>query len=481
MSRKRSYGRRRFWIALLITISVCGVSAWKLFSVKADKPAYIFGTVNRGDIVTRVTAQGTLAAVTTVDVGTQVSGRIARLYADFNSEVKKGQILAKLEPDLFQADVDQQEANVRTAEAVLNDDAAAIASSKANLEGAKVDVLDKQHKYSRQKELFDQDLISRDDYETALDALDSSVAAQKALESQMESAQARYIEDQAKLQQARGALESAKLNLEHSIIYSPISGTVINRAVDVGQTVAASFSAPVLFSIGEDLTKMQVDTSIDEADVGDLRPAMTATFTVDAYPGRDFAGKIREIRLAATTVQNVVTYDAVIDVPNHELLLKPGMTANVSIVIDRADAVLKIPNSALRFKPSLTDVQMAEAFKKSGEDNFWNVYRKTLPTAVSLPATASGGNRGGAGGSGLLRDSGIPTRTVTRGKRVPLWVLESDSSIEPVVIRLGITDGVSTQIEKGKLKQGDKIIVGYEFDPNLNAHATRFSRPFGFR
>ncbi|HYK90882.1 MAG TPA: efflux RND transporter periplasmic adaptor subunit [Acidobacteriota bacterium] len=487
MARQRWYRSKYLWLTLFLTMGLGGVGAWEFFTVKADKPTYIFGVVDRGDIVSQVLAQGTLAAVTTVDVGSQVSGTIAELHADFNSEVKKGQVLAKLNQDLFLADVSQQDANVHTAEAQLNDDVAAIAAAQADLQKAKVDVLDKQHKYGRQKELFDEDLISRDDYETAQAALDSSTAAEKAAEATLESAKSKQKEDEARLVQARGALETAKLNLEHTIITSPISGTVINRTVDVGQTVAASFSAPVLFSIGEDLTKMQVNTSIDEADVGSLKTGMEASFTVDAYPGRDFAGNISQIRLAATTVNNVVTYDAVIDVPNPDLLLKPGMTANVRIVVDRVNGALKIPNSALRFKPTLADAQMEEAFKKAGEERFWSFYSKTRPQASTpVPLNAMSGARGPGGGSPLQRDSGNSTRTVMRGKRVPLWVMAEDMSLRPVVAKLGITDGVSTQIDSPKLKQGDRIIVGYEFDPNraspiAGSRPPGFGGPFGFR
>ncbi len=489
MTRQRWYKSKYLWLTVFLTIGIGGVGAWEFFTVKADKPTYIFGAVDRGEILSVVAAQGTVAAVTTVDVGTQVSGTIAELHADFNSEVKKGQVLAKLNQDLFLADVSQQEANVRTAEAQVNDDIAAIAAAGADLQKAKVDVLDKQHKFNRQKELFDEDLISRDDYETAQAALDSSVAAQKAAEATLESAKSKQHEDEARFVQAQGALKTAQVNLEHTIITSPISGTVINRAVDVGQTVAARFSAPVLFSIGEDLTKMQVNTSIDEADVGSLKTGMPATFTVDAYPGRNFEGRISQIRLAATTVNNVVTYDAVIDVPNPELLLKPGMTANVRIVIDKAESTLKIANSALRFRPNLTDDQMAEAFKKAGEERFWGFYQRTRQQAPSpASANAANGNRGrtGAPGPSTARDSGNSTRTVMRGKRTPLWVLGDDMSLRPVVVKLGITDGVSTQIDTAKLNQGDKIIVGYEFDPNhtspfAGSRPPGFGGPFGFR
>ncbi len=472
------------WFMLFLTISLGAIAAWEMFTVKADRPTYIYGSVDRGDIVSQVVAQGTLAAVTTVDVGSQVSGTIAELDADFNSEVKKGQVLAKLNPDLFVADVNQQEANVNTAEAQLNDDTAAIASSRADLEKAKVDVLDKQHKFSRQKELFDEDLISRDDYETAQAALDSSVAAQNAAEAVLQSAIAKRKEDEARLAQARGALETSKVNLEHTIITSPISGTIINRAVDVGQTVAASFSAPVLFSIGQDLTKMQVNTNIDEADVGNLKTGMTSSFTVDAYPGRTFEGTITQIRLAATTVQNVVTYDALIDVANPDLLLKPGMTANVKIEVEKAANTLRVPNSALRFRPSLTDEQMQEAFMKAGEDKFWSIYQRSHPSQTAGSVRASGGSGSAMGGmratSGQSqRDSGLVTRSVLRGKKVPLWVQGSDLSLRPVVARLGLTDGMSTQIDDSKLKEGDRIIIGYEYDPNRPLAAVG-ARPPGF-
>ena len=319
MSTGRWHRSKYLFLLLVMAITLGGLATWRLYTVKADKPNYLFGTVDRGDIVMQVAATGTLAAVTTVAVGTQVSGTIAKFYADFNSEVKKGQLLAKLDPDLFLTQLEQVQAGVNTAEAVLNNDLASIAAYKANLEKAKVDVLDKTRKFKRQKELFEQELNSQDDLDTAQAALDASVATQAASQAQLESAQAGYRADQARLTQAQANLKTAQVNLEHTIITSPISGTIISRNVDRGQTVAASFSSPTLFTIGEDLTKMQVNTNIDEADVGKIRTGMDATFSVDAYPGTVFHGKISQIRLASTTVQNVVTYNAIIDVPNAQL------------------------------------------------------------------------------------------------------------------------------------------------------------------
>jgi HlyD family secretion protein len=459
-----------------MTISLGGFGTWKHFAVKADKPIYLFSTVDRGDIVSQVVAQGTIAPVVSVDVGSQVSGTIGELYADFNTEVKKGQLLAKLEPDLFQADVDQQEANVRTSEANLNDDVAAIATARADIEKAKVDTLYKQHSFARQKELLGESLISQDDFDTAQAALDAAVATQKAAEAEIDSATARYKEDQARLVQARAALETSKLNMEHSIITSPISGTVINRNVDRGQTVAASFSAPVLFTIGQDLAKMQVNTNIDEASVGSLKAGMQGTFLVDAYPGQTFVGTISQVRLASTTVNNVVTYNAVINVPNPDLLLEPGMTANVKIQIARADNALRIVNSGLRFKPNLSDAQFEQAFRGIGEEKFWNLNKDLIKPQA--PPASTGGALAVPGTQQRL----VPKTTknpYTAGSMVPLWIVGEDKSLKPVIVKLGLTDGMYTQIAERKLNQGDRIVIGLEFDPNRPA-PNMSARPPGF-
>jgi HlyD family secretion protein len=456
-----------------MVVGIGGFGTWKHFVVKADKTTYLFSSVDRGNILSQVVAQGTITPVVSVDVGTQVSGTIGELYADFNTVVKKGQLLAKLDPQLFQADVDQQEANVRTVEANLGDDEAAIASAKADVEKAKVDTLYKRHSYNRQKELFDQSLISQDDLDTAQAALDAAVATQKAAEEEIDSTTARFKEDQARLSQARAALATSKLNLEHSVITSPISGTVINRNVDRGQTVAASFSAPVLFTIGQDLTQMQVNTNIDEASVGRLKVGMPATFLVDAYPGQPFTGTISQIRLNSTTINNVVTYNAVITVPNPDLQLEPGMTANVKIKIDEADDALRIVNSALRFRPNMADAQFEEAFRKIGEEKFWDQNKDLIKPQVP-PATTPGA------GSGT--QPRIPTKAAknpyTAGSLVPLWTVGEDKALKPVIVKLGLTDGMYTQIAEGKFKQGDRIVIGLEFDPNRPA--PNLSRPPGF-
>jgi HlyD family secretion protein len=311
----------------------------------------------------------------------------------------------------------------------------------------------------------------------------------------LESSGAKKKADESRLVQSKANLENAKINLAHTIITSPISGTIISRSVDRGQTVAASFSSPTLFTIGEDLTKMQVNTNIDEADVGRIKTGMGATFTVDAYPGETFSGAISQVRLAATTVQNVVTYNAIIDVANPQLKLKPGMTANVKILIEKVEDTVKIPNSALRFKPSLSEPEFIEAFKRAGEEGSWNRFKLTLLQQTSAPASQGnpfmgggpggfggfggpGGRAGAAGGTTARRDSSA-TRS-SRGRRVPVWILGDDKLLRPVILRLGLTDGVSTQVEEGKLKPGDKVITGLEVDPNRPAPTSTTTRAPGF-
>jgi HlyD family secretion protein len=475
------------FVLLMFVVVLGGFATWRQFTVKADKPNYLLGAIDRGDIVTQVAATGTLAAVTTVAVGTQVSGTIIELYADFNSEVKKGQLLVKLDPELFKTQVDQAQASVNAAEAVLNNDLAAIATTRANIEKAKVDTLDKQRKFKRMKELLDEGIETQDDFDTAQAAQDADVAAQNAVQAQLESNQASYKADQARLVQAQANLKTAQVNLEHTIITSPISGTIISRNVDRGQTVAASFSSPTLFTIGEDLTKMQVSTNIDEADVGKLKTGMNAAFTVDAFQGEVFQAKISQIRLAATTVQNVVTYNAMLDVPNPQLKLKPGMTANVKIVIEQADHALRLPNAALRFRPTMSDSEMAEAFKRAGEEKYYEFSKNAAAAArpAGNGAGAPAGGRGmamGSAGSGRGGQGGgreAAAARPNRGRRVAVWIMGEDKTLLPVVARLGLTDGVETEITEGKLKEGEKVVVGMELEGN-HAIAPAASRPPGF-
>jgi HlyD family secretion protein len=312
-------------ITVLLVVAAIGAGAGAYY-VRRGGPEIQVNTspMTRGDIVDSVGATGTLQAVTTVQVGSQVSGNIQWLGADFNSIVRKGQHIARLDPSLFQTQVEQARANLTRA--------------KADVERFRVAVEDAQTKFNRAKELAARSLMPQNDLDTAKSTLDS--------------ARAQLLSADAQVVQAQASVSQADVNLEHTVITAPIDGIVTSRSVDVGQTVAASLQSPTLFIIAADLTKMQVNANIDEADVGRIRPAQHVTFHVDAYPTEEFSGTVAQIRLQPVVVQNVTTYGTVIDVPNRELKLKPGMTANVKIEIARRTDVLRVPNAALRFRPT---------------------------------------------------------------------------------------------------------------------------------
>src|SRR5204863_6205911 len=294
--------------------------------------------ITRGDIIDSVGATGTLQAVTTVQVGSQVSGNIQWLGADFNSIVKKGQVIARLDPSLFDAQLQQARANLGQARANLT-------KAQSDLERTKVQLVDAEQKYSRAKELATKSLLPQSDLDAAKIAVDSARAM-------LASQQATVAQTQAAVSQSQASVNQNQVNLDHTVIGAPIDGIVIQRSVDVGQTVAASMQAPTLFVIAADLTKMQVNANIDEADVGRIRPGQHVTFRVDAYPTETFEGTVSQIRLQPLVVSNVTTYGTVIDVPNTELKLKPGMTANVKVEIAKRSDALRVANAALRFRPT---------------------------------------------------------------------------------------------------------------------------------
>ena len=334
--------------------------------------------VTRGNLRATVTATGTLNAVTTVLVGTQVSGTVKQIYADFNSSVKKGQLIAEIDPATFQAQVEQQRANLM--------------ASKANVAKAKTALADAERTMQRNKELFAKNFIARSDLDTA--------------ETNYDSSRAQVNVNEAQVAQTEAALKTAEINLHYTKIVSPVDGIVVSRNVDVGQTVAASFQTPTLFTIAQDLTKMQVDTSVDEADIGKVALGQDVEFSVDAYPDRTFKGTVSQIRIAPITVQNVVTYDVVVKVDNDELKLKPGMTANVSIIVASKSGVLKIPNAALRFRPSEKDLG------KSGADQAAKEGSKpgggARPEKAASPGGAPGKGGGRPGGSPQVEGGGRP-------------------------------------------------------------------------
>ncbi len=406
--------RALVWIAALAAIaSIAAAAAWHSRRPKEPEIRFETAAAERGRLSSHVTASGTLSALVTVQVGSQVSGRIEKLFADFNSVVKKGDVIATLEPQLFEADVRKARAS--------------LVAASGNLARAKAQASLAEKQAARSKGLRSEGLASQAD-------LDAAEAAALAANAEVEALKGT-------LEQARAALHQAEINRAYTTIKSPIDGVVISRSVDVGQTVAASLSAPTLFTIAEDLRKMQVHTFVAEADVGKLKPGMTARFTVDAFPGRRFKGIVREIRNAPQTVQNVVTYDAVIDVDNADLDLKPGMTANVTVVVVEKDSVLKVPNAALRFRPGPDVVPSASAGPRQAERGG----RRDRQSGQS-PGEASSAAAPGEEAEAPRRES----RTV--------WVLR-DGRPEAVRVRTGITDGTNTEIVEGDLAEGAAVIL----------------------
>ena len=416
---------KTLWATLALV--AIGLVTWKIvLKRRSAKPAVQWETtaVDRGRVVARVTATGVLSALVTVQVGSQVSGSIQKLYADFNSPVKKGQIIAKIDPRLFQASLENARANYAQAKATLMKD--------------EVQARFNERQSKRQGALVKEKLIAPSDFDTAESAAGTSLAQVEA--------------DKANVQQARAILHQAEVNLALTDIVSPTDGVVISRNVDVGQTVAATMSAPIIFVIAEDLRKMQVDTSVAEADVGKLTAGMDATFVVDAYPGERFKGKVRQIRNAAQTLQNVVTYDAVIDVDNGELKLRPGMTANVNFVFANREDVLRIPNAALRYRPA------AEVLAALGLD---------VKKIRGADGAGDGNLRSGKGGRGDKgdkddkdgkREPGASGATDETPDRRAVWKL-SGSVPQMVRIKIGTTDGTKTEVVDGPLAEGDQVIT----------------------
>ena len=461
----------------LITLVLLGlgISVYAYYNMRHVEfvPAVTTVTVSRGLITDTVGATGTLEAVTTVQVGSQVSGIIKNLYADFNSIVRQGEIIARLDPSLFETQIEQARANLLRAEADVERQRVAGDDAKATL--------------TRAEGLAERNLIP----ETELEASQMAVR----------SAQAQLKSSEAQVTQARASLNQNQVNLEHTVITAPIDGIVISRAVDVGQTVAASMTAPELFVLAADLTKMRVIANIDEADVGRVRPGQPATFTVDAYAADQFQGTVSQIRLAPVVIQNVVTYAAVIDVPNPDLRLKPGMTATVTLEIARRDDTIRIPNSALRFRPTpdmfvglnqpvpealqggRPDGSPTDGFAGDREDperrrQMIERMQNMSPEESERFARGLGGARGGRGPDSQSRRPAEANQqptvpTVERGARTidalfgPLpptvstarvWLYDGHQ-MNPARVRLGITDGSYSELLSGDVESGTELVM----------------------
>ncbi|HJP90814.1 MAG TPA: efflux RND transporter periplasmic adaptor subunit [Pyrinomonadaceae bacterium] len=508
------------------------LAGFYFWSNDSSTPQYMTARVERGNLRNSVTATGTLQAVTTVQVGSQASGTISALYADFNSVVKKGQVIAQLDPSTAKAQVEQARANLEQSRASLVQARAAVANSRAGVNDAQaknlaakstvqnnqagvsgaeanVAVLKAQQddalSYLKQQEsLLKAGVIAQRDYDIAQTAyktaeakynqavaqlnqaklteqsastagIAQSQATVEQSQAQVQQAQAQVQQATAQVQQAQAALNLAEVNLSHTTIASPIDGIVVSRDVDVGQTVAASLSAPTLFTIANDLTQMQVIANIDQADIGMVEQAKSVKFTVDAFPGKEFEGKIQQMRLNPVNVQNVVTYNVVIDVANPEQKLKPGMTANLTITIDERNNVLKVPNSALRFTPQDATRQRsgagAGAGNTGGQGQGQNQGRRRQQAGDSASGAAQGD-----GGENRFAPASAP---VLPGQIRVVWVLGQNGKPERRRITVGLSDGSSTEVVDGELKEGDMVITGQTLSSASGSSNTQ-SRPPGF-
>jgi len=547
---------RKLVLGLLLALVLGGTAAggYIYYNGQQPPPRYMTAAVERGAIATTVNATGIVNAVTTVQVGTQVSGKIQKLLVDFNSMVKEGEVIAQVDPAPLETKVSQERANVASAlamvqvgQATMDNTQAAVEtaranaeSAKANVEKSKVALADARRVLERNKELVRRALIAQNELDTAQTAYDSAVSQLKASEAQQGAtagqlksafAQTRLAEAQqvaalAQVEQARATLQAAELDLEHTTIRAPVTGIVVSRSVDVGQTVAASLQAPTLFLIAQDLTQMQVDTNVSEADIGRTQVGQTANFTVDAYPNVTFTGKVRQVRNAPITVQNVVTYNAVIEVANPDLKLKPGMTANVSFLIAERRDIVKIPNAALRFQPdgagqdtsaqeskapqggggggggagraqemqqrltqelALTadqQTRLAEIFQKSGQrlralrGEESEERRRALRRDIQNQSRAQ------------IRDILTPEQrqkyeellqaredAQPQGRPGRVWVMDAHGTPQPRTLTVGIANDTHTEVISGDLTAGQQVITGVL---TASKSPTRPTTPPGF-
>jgi HlyD family secretion protein len=466
---KEFLNRRKGLIAVTVLI-VAVVLIFVARKQKASTMEYFTTFAQTGPLRNVVNATGVVQTVVTVQVGSQVSGQVDELYADYNSVVKHGQLLARLDPRNYQAQLENSEAavasaqaHIQSAEADVKNQAANLASAKANLEAARVTKENNAVVFKRNADLTKEGVVSKNDYDTAKANADSSAAkydqadaAVAQAEAQSRSAAAGLQQAKAQLQQAEADLNRAKLNLEYCNIYSPVDGVVISRNIDVGQTIAASLQAPTLFTIANDLTQMQVNANVDEADIGNISDQADVKFTVDAYPNDSFAGRISEIRLNPQTIQNVVTYSVIISIGNPDLKLKPGMTANIAITVDEREKVLKVSNAALRYTPPYTQReepagQRGTADKEESRKRPLKVQEGPEPAAAPLAP--------GQKWNPSQKIKMVPPKRTTQRPWL-VYVLNAQHKPEPRQVMLGITDGSATEIVSGRLSDADQVIIG---------------------
>ncbi len=387
--------KKKLGAGILVAVIIIGVIIY-FFKSDRSQEKYETAVIDRGDITEKITATGTINPVNSVKVGSQVTGRIVKIFADYNSQVKKGQVIAQLETDLYQSKVEQADANYKM--------------SQAQVMEAKATLVDAESNFRRAKKLSTEQVLSERDLEIA--------------ETKYAAVQAAYRAARAREEQSKALLNSARVDLSHTTIYSPVDGIVISRNCDVGQTVVATFQTPDLFLIAEDLTKMRVDAYVDEADIGKVRVGQEVQFTVDSYPYTVFNGTISQVQFAPKELQNVVSYATVIEVANPELMLRPGMTASISIIAEKKENVLRVANAALRFKPDPED----KDFSKTGVGAD---YKET--------------------------DDENAIKKLYR-----LWIIDQDGKVKTADITTGIYDTRYTEIVTGDINEGQKVIIGYQ-------------------
>jgi HlyD family secretion protein len=495
----------RIIVILALVAAAAGGWAWYGARNGGGEAKYRIGKVERGPLQAVVVASGTLNAVTTVQVGSQISGQILEILADFNTQVQKGQIIARIDPQSFELRVSQTRADVDAAGSAVAVATSALSAQKAELGRVKVNLADAERDLNRKKMLVEKKFISPAELDKARTVYDSTREQQKAVEAQIEVARSQIASAQAAVKQREALLKQSQVDLERTIIRAPVDGTVILRNVDAGQTVAASLQAPVLFTIARDLRDMQVEAAIDEADVGRLRVGQPVSFTVDAFPRRSFTGEIKQIRKSPVNVQNVISYTVVISAANPDQSLLPGMTANVRVAVDSRDNVLKVTNAALRFRPAGTadarpaaQAQPAPAGGNAAQQFRQRVFGELKPDEsqkAKLEQIFDGARQKLAQMRDMPKDGdrrkqSERLRAETRARVMEIlsdaqkpvyerllaefgggraaasaagrvWVPGPDGQPKAVEVRTGLTDGTSTEIAEGPLKEGDPVILGF--------------------
>jgi len=460
--------RHRGALVAIVAMAIVIPTVATLWGGGASAKQYATSQVGRGDVDVTVSATGTVQPVKTVQVGSQASGTISWIGVDFNSPVKQGQVIARLDAATVETQIENAQASVASAQAALNGSdsdiqaqKANIQASRANVDAAKAQRDDARANANRLAQLSN--VVAARDIEAAkaeAAAADAryaqAVAHARQAEAALQTTDARRAQSSAALSQANAQLRQARVGMDHTVITSPIDGVVVSRDVDVGQTVAASLQAPTLFTIADDLSKMQMLAAVDEADVGQLREGLPVTVTVDAFPSENFKGTISQVRLNATTTENVVTYTAVVAVDNPALKLRPGMTANVTIAIESRENVVTVPNAALRFKPTLSEDEQARL-------------RETWEAQRAARQNGDGAEKPSGGEQGSERRQGGQT----------VWVQNGEGKLEPRRVQTGLTDGRVTEIVAGNLEEGDVLVTG-EVTPESSQDRTQQSgSPFG--